>query len=339
LVSALGSRALLPGLRGSVVGISELIDLADMALGLVAQLTAILLLGAVVWLVVHILRSRASLYLKLVTVFFVGLTLLGAIFSMLVSRPPIVVTAIMCFACSAVAVLHGLHAFREREVWLVGLTPVLAGVASSVRAVGAIVSDRAAELRVDVESVVGAFRFATVLATGSFVLAAGALVLVWVWLIRRSPRVGGVVVGVVVAAVVSIALAAASSPDDLEPTVLVVLRRAVGALLTRPAPLLPPFLPMALVVAAPLTAIAVMAARRAPARLAAAVALASLAGDAAEIPILGLALVCGALGIGVYALDPRGVFRALAEARSESPKDDPRQPAAPPEPSLPRSAT
>jgi hypothetical protein len=346
IVSALGSRAILPGLRGSVVGISELIDLADTSLGLVAQLTAILLLTVAVWLVVQILQSRASLYLKLMTVFVVGLVMLGSIFSMLVSRPPIAVTAIMCFACSAVAVVQGLHAFREREVGLVALAPMLAGIASVVRAIGAIVSDRAAELRVDVESMVGAFRFATVLATVSFFLALASLALIWVWTVRRSPRIGGAVVGGVVVVVTAAALAAASSPDDLEPTIVVVLRRAIGSLLTRPAPLLPPVLPMAMAVAAPVTAIAVLAARRAAAPLVASVALASLAGDAADIPILGLALVCGSLGLGAYALDPRGVFHLLAKARSEpssgeptAADEGPRQPAAPSDPSLPHNAT
>lgn len=338
VVSVLASRALLPGLRGSVVGISSLIDAADSTLGILTQMTAILLLATALILTTQVVRSRAPLALKLLNVFFVGLGFFGTFAAMIISRAPTFVMASTCFAQSGLAIVMGLYAFRREEVGFIAFAPVLVGTASLIRMIGAVVSDTAAEVGADLESIVGAFHFATVLATVSFALALAAVIVVWAWLIQRSRKAGAGIVGALVVACVAGALLAAAPADDLDTIVVVVVRRGVNALLTRPAPLVPAAGPMLLVIGAPLTALAVLICRRAPAELAAAVALTVLAGDAADIPILGLTLACGAVGLGAYAVDPRGV--ALLLARAETARSGDAAPVkAPEEASLPRSAT
>ena len=335
LFAAIASRALLPGLRGSIVGISGLIDVADSGLGVVAQLTAILLLSMTVVLTVQIVRARAPLFLKLLTIFFVGLSFFGTFGAMVTSRSPELVMGVTCLASSSLAIGMGLHAFRVPEVGFVAAAPILVGVASLVRVIGALVADAAAELRVSLDAIVGAFHFATVLATISFGLAALALGVTTVWLSRRSGWGGRAVVGLFLVLAIVGAWLAATPSDDLDSPVVVVVRRAVHALLTRPAPLLPPVLPMALVLAAPLVSFAALSVRSGPPVLHAAVALSVLAGDAADIPILGLALGCGAVGLGAFAVDPRGVARMLARADAARPVDGATAETAA-EPSLPR---
>jgi hypothetical protein len=336
VVASLSSRALLPGLRGSVVGISALIDAADSALGIVAQLTAILLLSTLVWLTVQVVRARAPLFLKLLTVFFAGLAFFGTFGAMVTSRSPDFVMAVACFATCALAILMGLYAFRVPDVGFVAAAPILIGVASLVRAIGALVSDTAAELRANMDAIVGAFHFATVLATISFGLVVLALGVVVGWLLVRASQAGRVVVAVLVVLAVLGAVLAAAPADDRDWILVVVIRRGVHALLTRPAPLLPPGMPMALVLGAPLVAIATLSVRAAQPALRAAVALAVLAADAADIPILGLALGCGAVGLGAFATDPRGVARLLARADAARGEGADPRPEADAEPSLPR---
>jgi hypothetical protein len=337
VLSALLSRALLPGVRGAVVGISGAIDAADIGLGVLAQLTAIVLLGASLLLTIRVVRARAPVMLKIGAILLDGITFFAVVGSMVTTRTPLLVTTVACLACSLTAIVMGISAVRRREVGFVALAPVLAGVASLVRGIGAVITDQASAAAADLESVVGAYRFATILATVSFVLATIALGLVAAWVVLRSRRVGPWLVAGWVLVVAVIVRLAVSPPDDLEPVVVVVLRRGVQHLLTRPAPFLPEALPMALVVAAPLLALVVALQPRAHPALAGGLALSVLAADAADIPILGLALACGALSVAGFALDPYGVresvVRADGQRDAERPGADRRDREATPEPS------
>jgi hypothetical protein len=221
--------------------------------------------------------------------------------------------ALLLIASSVIAIIAGISAFRRAEVGFVALAPVLVGAASLIRGAGAVVSDRVAEIGADTESIISAYRFATILATVSLVLAVGAMGVACAWMIKRSLRAGGIVVGLILFASVIGAKLAVAAPDDLEPISFVVLRRAVQHLLTRPPPLVPEALVMGITIATPLVSLAALLQRHAPSRLAAAVGLSVLAGSSADIPILGLGLACGALFLGVYAADPHGVSAAVAE--------------------------
>lgn len=344
VAAALVSRAIVPGVRGAVVGISGAIDAADSALAIVAQLTAMFLSATSLIFTIRIVRSRAPIYLRIGVIMLDGLIFFGTAGSMVTTRAPGAVTAAACFACAVTAIALGLYAFRRAEIGLVSLVPVVCGVASIVRAVGALMSDRAADIGADLESIVGAFRLATILSTVSFVLAAGSIGLACAWMIRRSRRAGGVVVGVIAVLSIIGAKLATSAPDDLEPIFVVVVRRAVQHLLTRPAPLVPEALVMALVIAAPLTSLAALTRRGVPPRLAAGVGLAVLVLDTADIHILGLALACGALSLAAYAVDPHGVSAAVAQAderraAGEAPEATDGTASADPEASLPRRAS
>jgi hypothetical protein len=311
---SLSSRGILPGVRGAVVGISAAIDEADAMLGVAAFLTAYYLLGTSALSTYRIVKSRMAIATRVTLILLCAKLCFSTVGPLVSTRTPTTLMVLLLIASSAIAILLGISAFRRAEVGFVALAPVLVGAASLVRGVGAVVSDRALEVGADTESIISAYRFATILATVSLVLAVGAIGVACAWMIRRSMRAGGIVVGLILVASVIGARLAVSAPDDLEPISFVVLRRAVQHLLTRPAPLVPEALVMGITLATPLVSLAVLLQRHAPSRLAAAVGLAVLAGNSADIPILGLGLACGALFLGAYAADPHGVSAAVTEA-------------------------
>ncbi len=318
--ATLFSRALLPGVRGAVVGISDAIDSADSALGVAAQFSAVALLSVMVGLTVQLVRARVPLLLRLASVFLVGLSFFGALGSMVIPRAPTLVIAATTTTCCLLAIILGLSALRRVEVGFVALTAVLAGVASLTRGIGAVVAELAAEAAVDQASITGAYAFARILATASLALALGSVAVAATFLARRA-RAGARVMFVVIAAlVVLLVWRTTQAPDDLDAVVVVVARRAVQALSTRPPPLLPEIVPGLLALLGPVVAVAALASTRVPGALRAAIALSVLAGDAADIPVLGLALAAGALAMAVYADDPRGVFAALRRAEVSLPQ-------------------
>lgn len=326
---SLSSRAVLPGVRGAVVGISSAIDEADAMLGVAAFLTAYYLLGTSALSTFRIVKSRMAVATRITLILLCAKLCFSTVGPLVSMRTPTTLMVLLLVASSAIAIVLGVSAFRRAEIGFVALAPVLVGAASLIRGAGALVSDRVAEIGADTESIISAYRFATVLATVSLVLAVGAMGIACAWMIKRSMRAGGIVVGLILVASTIGARLAALAPDDLEPISFVVLRRAVQHLLTRPAPLVPEALVMGITIATPLVSLAALLQRHAPSRLAASVGLAVLAGSSADIPILGLGLACGALFLGVYAADPHEVSAAVAagdEKRKLEPLPTPAEP-------------
>jgi hypothetical protein len=311
---SLASRGILPGVRGAVVGISSAIDDADSILGVAAFFTAYYLLGTSATSTYGLVKSRMAIATRVTSILLCATLCFSTVGPLVSLRTPTTLMVLLLMASSAIAVLMGISAFRRPEIGFVGLAPVLVGAASLIRGAGAVVSDRVAEIGADTESIVSAYRSATVLATVSLVLAVGAMGIACAWMIKRSMRSGAVVVGLILLASAIGAKLAVAAPDDLEPIGFVVLRRTVQHLLTRPPPLVPEALVMGITIATPLVSLAALLQRHAPSRLAAAVGLAVLAGSSADIPILGLGLACGGLFLGLYAADPHGVSAAVAAA-------------------------
>ncbi|NUO53561.1 MAG: hypothetical protein HOV80_32315, partial [Polyangiaceae bacterium] len=276
--------------------------------------TAYYLLGTAALSTYRIVKSRMAIATRVTLILLCAKLCFSTVGPLVSIRTPTTLMVLLLVASSGIAILLGISAFRRAEIGFVALAPVLVGAASLIRGAGAVVSDRVTEIGADTESIISAYRFATILATVSLVLAVGAMGIACAWMIKRSMRAGGIVVGLILVASVIGAKLAALAPDDLEPISFVVLRRAVQHLLTRPAPLLPEALVMGITIATPLVSLAALLQRHAPSRLAAAVGLTVLAGSSADIPILGLGLACGALFLGVYAADPHGVSAAVSEA-------------------------
>jgi hypothetical protein len=317
LVVMVASRALLPGLRGSVVGISDLIDAGDFVTAAASQLLAVLLLALLFGLGFELARSRAPIALRVVVPLLGGVASLAAMGAVTLQRAPLLLVSVLCFGTSTLAIVAGLDAIRRPEVGLAALCPILVGIGSLVRGIGAFVADLAGELAKDVESILGAWSFGRTLATASLGLAGLGGVAALVWLVLRARRAGVVIVAVVAVSAAMVALAASSTPDDLEAGAVVVARRAVQNLLTRPPPLGPGWLPMAAAAFAPLAATGLLAARRwVTAPVTGGLALCVVAGNSADVPLLGLGLACGALALCVYGRDPRGTFAALKRAEA-----------------------
>ncbi len=309
------ARALVPALRGWKVGLSRVIDVLDVVAATLSQLLALALILGVGAQLLLLLRSRAHAALRMVGVFAGVMAAFAALTTIGIPRLPAVVHGVVAGCACVVALVFGADATRRAGA--VGLVPVSVGLAAALRGAGAFLAERAQVESRDTESVAAAFHMAQVLSTLALGLVVVAIVVALVssaGLDRRRARVGVPVV-LLFAALVSWKVTA--SVNDLEPAWGVLLRRFGQQLLTRPSPLVDPVVPVFVAAAVPAAAaLVLLLSRRAP-RVGAALCLILLTGASAEVPLLGLGLLLGALGLALDRRDPHGVLAALERSEAD----------------------
>lgn len=304
--------ALIPALHGWVVGMSRLVDGAGLVGDAASQAASLFLLFGLGAMVVEMARSRAGLLQKGLTLLLGSLVSMAMLTTMALERVPLLLHAILLGASAALAVACGASALLHRAI--AGAVPVLVGVASLARGSGAYLAELALRDRRDLEEMSAAMSHARWLATSSAALVVIGSGVAGYFLFRSEGRRG--LLGLAGAAVASVFIAwRASAPVDPEEAAWSVLVRRTGQeLLTLPTPHLPPFV-AALCVALPLaTALVVVLLSREQAVVGASLALALIAGDSAEVPLLALALAVGAIALAVDRRDGHGVRAALAAA-------------------------
>src|SRR5262245_20411270 len=93
VVVSFSSRALLPGVRGAVVGISGAIDDADWVLSIASFLTAYYLLATALLATFRVVRTRMPISLRVVVILLAAMLFFNGLGSMVSSRAPISVIA------------------------------------------------------------------------------------------------------------------------------------------------------------------------------------------------------------------------------------------------------
>lgn len=310
VVATIFGRAIIPALRGAVIGISDFIDRADLIVGTLSLFLAFLLGGSIAGLAFELARSRLALSARTLAVVVSVPVVVSATLSMLLRLPPLASLGLTASA-STLAIALGLEAMREKSTRRAALVPCLIGLASLLRGVGAFAADHAATVGRDVDSIVSAYELARIVATASLALWGIALVVTATWLAQQEWRFFGARTLVVVLATVILTRAASAPVDDLTPIWQVVARRAAQGLLTRPPPHVPDWVAMGIAIFAPLLAAALLTLRRVVTAISGGLALVVLVGGSAEVPILAMCLIAGTIALVLAGRDPRGVWAAL----------------------------
>jgi len=329
VVTTLVARGALPALRGSVVGISDLIDSVDVISGTLSQLLAFVLVGLIMTELWDVARAHATLALKLLLIVLCPPLMIAAVFSVVIPSPPAEMSMGLAAVAGTLLAVLGIDAARESTTRAAAWVPMLVGVASTIRGGGAFIADHTQEAARDVDSITRAFTMARISATVAFVLAGLALVLSTVWLVRHDRKLYGVRALIAIVASLFLTRVATTAIDDATPTWQVVVRRATQELVTRPAPHIPDAMIIFGVILPIALSIALLTLRRAVPAIASALAMLALVGPTAEIPLLALVGVAGALALWLASKDPRGVWAALAAAKPMAPPSPPAPPAKP----------
>ncbi|MCC6643996.1 MAG: hypothetical protein IT374_00275 [Polyangiaceae bacterium] len=293
VAATLLSRALLPALRGAVVG-DAWIARAEWAAGALAQLLLLALTYVMGLACLATARTRGAslLYRASATTTAATVTLLAtmAAFAPLTG----VVAVALGVAAVATGILGAAQAVQVPASRALGLVLLLLSVSSATRQLGAHFAEQAA-LR-GLLRVLGAARW---VATAAFALQALTALFALLWLATRERRAASLWTSVATAAALFASFFAVHV-DRLQdsPARLVVARATLA--LARPQLA---FAPVGMVTfvssLTTLLALAALLGRGSRADVLAALALALVGGADADLPLAGLALAVGALAAGL----------------------------------------
>ncbi|MFO0548163.1 MAG: hypothetical protein U0271_07230 [Polyangiaceae bacterium] len=307
-------RGLVPAMHGWRVGMSRFIDLADLAVEVAAQLCAMLSIVAAGALLVQLMRTRVSIALRLGAMVSTLITITLCLAALGLLRLPVILHVGLGGAAILTATLCATDLVRRAP--LAGATILATVLASLLRGIGSYVAEAASIERRNVETMQAAFDFAHKMSTAALVMsmiAAITAVAAFARLerVRAAPFVAGAL-----ALAVGVGLAVRGLPGENDASITVLLRRLGQQLVTLPAPLGSPFFAAFGVTLLTVLSIAIAAGMRPRHRaLGPALGLVLLAGSSAEVPLFGLALVLGSLGMLIDRRDSEGVFAALEQGQ------------------------
>lgn len=314
ILTMLFARAVLPALRGVVVGISEWVERGDVAAGILSQLLAFasaVLLGA---MLVQLSQTDAPRKLRYPLVVSGVLVVLATSGSAAVDRPPAILLVTLAVAASSAAVLAGADALRRPTGGYVGLVWIFAGVASLLRLGSAELVELAISRVHEPPIALRAVSVSGHLATASFAVALLAQLVAMAFVARRGRWAISPQVVLAIGAGFFVARWLSTPPSEHSASWL-VLRGAMEQLTPRPWPAVPSALLWAQAAIAPVLALATLTVRREVPALLAALALVLLVPGTADVPMLGLCLFLSSVSLALVVRDSKGVWASL-EARS-----------------------
>ena len=300
------ARAITPGLHGVAVGWDRFTNRAQQASEILTQFLGVTMLALALMLMIEVTRSRAPAHLRVLALLFGGVGCLVLFASAGAERAPMPLLIASCSASSTLAVLAGLDAIRQPAAGSLGAVALLAGLASSMRAMAVFLADRAA-LRPRSEGLDASRVFATI----AFALTVMLLVVATGWLTSRAKKL------VSPAVVIALSLGALATRQILVEVespgpLYFLLKHGAERLLTRPVPFVPLPLELFVVIVTPLLAFAALLQRGQMPALLGGLALLLTVGASAEIPLNGIALIVASLAITLASRDARGVWMAIA---------------------------
>ncbi len=312
ILTMLLARALLPALRGVVVGISDWVERGDIAVGILSQLLAFgsaVLLGA---MLVQLSQTDASRMLRYPLVVFGVLVVLATSGSAAVDHPPAVLLVTLAVAASSAAVLAGADALRRPTGGYVGLVWIFAGVASLLRLGSAELLELAIARVHEPQIALRALSISGHLATASFAVALVAQLVAMAFVARRGRWALSPQVVVAIGVGFFVARWLSTPPSEHSPSWL-VLRGVMEQLTPRPWPAVPSALLWAQAAIAPVLALATLTVRREVPALLAALSLVLLVPGTADVPMLGLCLFLSSVSLALVVRDSKGVWASLEE--------------------------
>ncbi len=302
-LSMLLARALVPAMQGWLVGMSRLVDAAEIVATTASYALALVFVASLVALQLLLLRGRAPVGLRLTGVFLTSTSLLTLLTTITLPRLPSLVHMVIAGAACLAGLVFGADATRRGG--LVGLVPATVGLASALRTFGAYQADQALSERHDLATMNLAFHNAQMLTTiaSGFLLVAVLVAMVAMFRVDKRRTVAGFALALTVSLVV--AWYVTKPVDDGDGPAAVLLRRFGQEMMTRPPALFDGAAAALMAVLVPLVGLVALGAggRKVPA-ISGAVALSLLAGASAEVPLLALALIVGALSLAIDRRDP-----------------------------------
>jgi hypothetical protein len=233
---------------------------------------------------------------------------------------PDALVLLMSLSAVAFAFLAGASALKASFSRAAGLILLLVGADSLLRMIALGIASQAssaASASARLAVVAGA------VSTAGFVAGLIALAIAAAWIASRSRKLASAGTLVPLAIALFLTAKARAADGDDAGAFSVLVHRVVQRLISRPLPLLPVGFQIFVALLAPLLAVAALASRPArgasaaalaPPSIAAAIALALLLRDAADMPLGALALVIAALTVAIAAHDERAVWEAIAPA-------------------------
>lgn len=322
VIALLLGRAVAPSLLGIGTGTSRLIHDVGVAGEVISQAFAIIGMMAAVLAVVASARSRLPLVLRVGALSLGGFAILPTMCA-LVQPLPGLNAALIGVSASILALIAAPCALRAP--FARAPAAVLALVA-----LGGVVRLAAVGLALHAGSP-GASRYAVLarwVATAAFVCDTAAVAAAIAWIAARARRLGepqaapGLPWSPITLAILALALVATRQAllGQVEETRAIDLLfwRAARRLMSGPEPLAPLGFRVFMAFLAPLAAAASLSVRGPVPALGAALALALTAHGALEMPPCALMLIVAALGTALAAQDGRGLWAAIAGARTGS---------------------
>lgn len=310
ILTMLLARALLPALRGVVVGISDWVERGDLAVGILSQLLAFgsaVLLGA---MLVQLSQTDAPRMLRYPLVVSGVLVVLATSGSAAVDHPPAVLLVTLAVAASSAAVLAGADALRRPTGGYVGLVWIFAGVASLLRLGSAELLELAIARVHEPELALRAVNVSGHLATASFAVALVAQLVAMAFVARRGRWALSPQVVVAIGVGFFVARWLSTPPSEHSPSWL-VLRGVMEQLTPRPWPAVPSALLWAQAAVAPALALATLTVRREVPALLAALSLVLLVPGTADVPMLGLCLFLSSVSLALVVRDSKAVWASI----------------------------
>jgi hypothetical protein len=327
IVASLLGRAIGPSMEGLAVGLGRIIGAVQLAGGVLSQVLAVAAIVLAMGEILVVSRSRVPATVRLGSIGLGGAVVLVCFLaSPRRESLPDALVVLMSLSSIAFAILAGVSALKASFSRAAGLILILVGAGSLLRLIAvAIASQSRAAGGGRLVVVAGA------VSTVGFLAGVVAVAIAAAWIASRSRKLASPGTLVPLALALFLTQRARFADGDDAGAFSVLVHRAVERLIARPLPLLPAAFQIFVAVLAPLLAIAAIASRPArgagaaalaPPAIGAAIALALLMRDAADMPLGALALVIASLTVALAAHDERAVWEAIAPA-NRPPNDGP----------------
>jgi hypothetical protein len=319
IVASLLGRAIGPSMEGLAVGLGKLIGAVQLSGGVLSQVLAVAAIVLAMGEILVVSRGRVPAAVRMGSIGLGGVVVLGCFLaSPRRESLPDALVVLMSLSAVAFALLAGQSALKASFSRASGLILLLVGADSLLRLISVGIASQAGKA-----GTVNLAKIAGAVATLAFVAGVVAMAIAAAWIASRSRKLASPGTLVPLALALFLTQLALRGDGEDAGAMSVLLHRAVARLIVRPLPIVPVGFQIFIAVLAPLLAIAALASRPArgasaaalaPPAIGAAIALALLMRDAADMPLGALALVIAGLTVALAAHDERAVWEAVAPA-------------------------
>ena len=317
IVASLLGRAIGPSMEGLAVGLGKLIGAVQLSGGVLSQVLAVAAIVLAMGEILVVSRGRVPAAVRLGSIGLGGVVVLVCFLaSPRRESLPEALVVLMSLSAVGFALLAGQSALKASFSRASGLILLLVGADSLLRLIAVAIASQAGKA-----GTLNLAKIGSGVATLAFVAGLVAIAVAAAWIAARSRKLASPGTLIPLALALFLTQMARGADGDDAGAMSVLLHRAVERLIVRPLPVVPVAFQIFVALLAPLLAIAALASRPArgasaaalaPPAIGAAIALALLMRDAADMPLGALALVIAGLTVALAAHDERAVWEAIA---------------------------